>query len=76
MQYSKAKASGIHCVYNWMSGANVLNIVTDVGKGIVIDYGKRKFAAVYINADAYLLSPAIVMFTNILENCKFFKKHP
>jgi len=33
-------------------------------KGIVIDYGKRKFAAVCINAGAYILSPVIVVFTN------------
>lgn len=47
-----------------MSGAGVLGIVTDVGKGIVIDYGKRKFAAVCINAGAYILSPAVIVFTN------------
>ena len=47
-----------------MSGAGVLGIVTDVGKGIVIDYGKRKFAAVCINVGAYIFSPAVVVFTN------------
>ena len=47
-----------------MSGAGVLGVVTDVGKGVVIDYGKRKFAAVCINAGAYILSPAVVVFTN------------
>jgi len=63
-QYSKAKAGGIRCVYGWMSGTGVVGIVTDVGKGVVIDYGKRKFAAVCINAGAYILSPAVVVFTN------------
>ncbi len=63
-QYSKAKAGGIRCVYGWMSGAGILGIATDVGKGIVIDYGKRKFAAVCINTGAYILSPAVVVFTN------------
>ena len=42
----------------------VVGIVTDVGKGVVIDYSKRKFAAVCINAGAYILSPAVVVFTN------------
>ena len=63
-QYSKAKASGIRCVYAWMSGAGVMGIVTDIGKGVIIDYGKRQFAAVYINAGIYILSLAVVVFTN------------
>ena len=63
-QYSKAKAGGIRCVYGWMSGAGVMGIVKDLGKGVVIDYGKRKFAAVCINAGSYILSPAVVVFTN------------
>ena len=63
-QYSSAKAGGIRCGYAWMSGAGVLSVVTDLGKGIVIDYGKRKLAAICINAGAYILSPAVVVFTN------------
>lgn len=47
-----------------MSGTRLLGIVTDVSKGIVIDYAKRKFATVCINASAYILSYAIVVFTN------------
>lgn len=53
-QYSKAKAGGIRCVYAWMSGAGVLNVLTNLSKGIVIDYGKRKVAAVCMNAGAYI----------------------
>ena len=63
-QYSKVKAGGIRCVYAWASGAGVMGVITDVGKGVVINYGKRKFAAVCINAGAYVLSPAVVVFTN------------
>ena len=65
-QYSKAKAGGIRCVYGWMSGAGVMGILKDLGKGkgVVIDYGKRKLAAVCINAGSYILSPAVVAFTN------------
>lgn len=65
LQYSKAKAGGIRCVYGWMSGAGLLSIATDVGKGVVIDYGKRKLAAICINAGAYIISPAVVVFTNV-----------
>lgn len=63
-QYSKAKADGIRCVYGWISGAGIVGIVSGAGKGGIIDYGKRKFAAVCINAGAYILSPAVVIFTN------------
>ena len=64
-QYSSAKAGGIRCIYAWMSGARVVGIITNLGKGIVIDYGKRKLAAVFINAGAYILSPTVVVFTNV-----------
>ena len=63
-QYSSAKAGGIRCVYAWASGTGVMGVITDVGKGVVIDYGKRKFAAACINAGAYVLSTAVVVFTN------------
>jgi len=58
------KLGGIRCVYGWMSGTRLLGIVTYVSKGIVIEYGKRKFATVCINASAYILLYAIVVFTN------------
>ena len=63
-QYSKAKAGGIRCVYGWMCGTEVVGRVTDVGKGVIINYGKRKFAAVTINACAYMVSRTSVVFTN------------
>ena len=73
-QYSNAKAGGIRCVYAWMSGAGVLGVATDVGQGIIINYDKRKFAAVCINAGAYILSPAvIVVFTNVSKVVKISK---
>lgn len=63
-QYSKAKAGGIRCIYTWASGAGILGIVKDVGKGVIIDYSKRKFAAICIAAGSYIISPAAVVFTN------------
>lgn len=72
-QYSKAKAGGIRCVYAWMTGTSVIGTATDVGKGIAIDYGKRKFSAVCITAGAYFCSPAIVVFTNASKVVKVAK---
>jgi hypothetical protein len=63
-RYSRAKAGAIRCVYVWASGAGVLGVAQDIAKGIVINYGKRKFAAVCINAGAYIISPVLVVFTN------------
>jgi len=72
-QYSKAKAGGIRCVYGWMSGAGIIGVVTDLGEGVAINYGKRKLAAVCINAGAYIISPAIVVFTNASKIVKISK---
>jgi hypothetical protein len=63
-QYSTAKAGGIRCTYCWISGVGIVEVVTDFGKGIVIDYTKRKFAAVCIGVSAYFVPPAFIVFTN------------
>jgi hypothetical protein len=72
-KYSKAKASGIRCVYGWASGAGWIRVAKNIGKGIVVDYGKRKFAAICINAGAYMISPAVVVFTNASKIVKISK---
>lgn len=72
-QYSRAKAGGIRGIYLWSSGAGVFGIVQDVGKGIVIDYGKRKLAAVCINTGAWLISTAVIVFTNASKIVNFTK---
>jgi hypothetical protein len=63
-QYSCVKAGGIRAVYGWAGGLGLWGVAKDVTKGVVIDYGKRKLAAVCINAGAYVISPAVVVFTN------------
>ena len=72
-QYSKAKAGGIRYVYGWMSGAEVIGVVTNLGKGVVIDYGKRKFGDVCINASVYIFSLTVVAFTNASKIVKISK---
>lgn len=47
-----------------MSGAGIAGIAVNVGKGVVIGYGKRKLAAVFITARSYVISSAVVVFTN------------
>ena len=72
-QYSRAKAGDIRCVYAWASGTGTLGVIKDIRKDIVIDYGKRRFAAVCISAGAYIFSPAVVMFTNATKIVKISK---
>ena len=72
-QYSRAEAGGIRCVYGWMSGVGVMGVVTDISKGVVVYYYKRKLAAVAINAGAYIISPAVAVFTNASKIVKISK---
>lgn len=75
-QYYKAKAGGIRYVYDWISSFEVMSIITDIDKGVVIDQGKRKLTLVSINAGAYIFSPAVVVFTNASKNISISKKRP
>ena len=63
-QYSNVKAGGIGCIYAWDSVRGVAVVITNIEKGVIIYYSKRQFAAVYINASAYVLSPTVVVFNN------------
>lgn len=72
-QYSKAKRGGFRCVYAWASGSGVISVIGNIGKGRVIDYGKKKFAAVCISAGVFILSPAVVVFTNATKIVKVSK---
>nr|WPV72502.1 hypothetical protein orf153 [Navicula sp.]WPV72570.1 hypothetical protein orf153 [Navicula sp.]WPV72659.1 hypothetical protein orf153 [Navicula sp.]WPV72728.1 hypothetical protein orf153 [Navicula sp.] len=73
LQYSKAKAGGMRCVYLWASGAGVISVVRDFTKGVVINYGKRKIAALFIGVAAYTTGPSVVVFTNATKIVKIAK---
>ncbi len=47
-----------------MSDTAIMDVATDLGKGLVINYNKRKLATICINTCAYILSPARVIFIN------------
>jgi hypothetical protein len=64
ISYSVAKSKGIKGIYLWSSGVGVYGIVHDVLKGSIIQYGKRKVAALVINGAVYICSPAVLVFTN------------
>lgn len=64
LQHFRAKKGGICCVYGSATRAGVLNVVNNIKKGIVINYEKRKFVAVSVNAGAQIFSQTVVVFTN------------
>ena len=70
-KYSTAKRYGLRGVMMFASGAGVLGIVKDVAKGTVINYGKRKFAAVAINGALYVCSTAVMVLTNATKIIKW-----
>jgi hypothetical protein len=63
-KYSSAKKYGLRGVFTFASFAGVFGVVRDIAKGVVINYGKRKFAAVVLNGALYICSPAVIVFTN------------
>jgi hypothetical protein len=62
--YSKAKKYGIRGIYAWGSVLGLAGVIKDAAKGIIVQYGKRKFAAVCLAGCAHISAPAILIFTN------------
>jgi hypothetical protein len=72
-QYSCVKRGGVRAVYVWLTGAGIWGVAKEALKGTVVQYGKRKLAAVCIGLGAYLTTPAVLVFTNatsIVKNVK------
>jgi len=63
--YSKGKKYGIRGgIYAWGSGLGLAGVIKDAAKGTIVQYGKRKFAAVCIAGCTHIIGPAILIFTN------------
>lgn len=69
--YAKYKRYGLRGIYSFASGAGVLGIVKDVTKESVINYSKRKFAAIVVNGALYVCCPAVIVFTNATKVVKW-----
>ena len=72
-QYSRAKAGGMRGIFSWASGAGLIGVVKDIAKGYIIDYSKRKTAAICIAISSYIISPALLSIYQRFENCKYLK---
>lgn len=71
--YSRAKGGGLHCIYAYLTGIELVGVITDFSKGIVINYGKRKLAAVCLAGCGYVFATAMVMVTNASKIVKISK---
>jgi hypothetical protein len=63
--YSKAKRVGLAFVYGWATSVGVYDVVLDLMKGVVVQYGKEKFAIVILNTAGLVLSPVVCVLTNV-----------
>lgn len=72
--YSYAKRTGIAGIYIWASRCRVLGIVKEIAKGTVVQYGKRKFAAVLINGAIYVWTRAGVVLMNATRVINWAKR--
>lgn len=63
-RYSYCKRWGFRGVAAFATGTGVYGVVTQVVKGQVIQYGKRRLAVLCIGACTYVCAPALAVITN------------
>jgi len=73
LQYSRAKSGGIRGIYLYLSGAGIQSLVIDIGKGFIINSGKRKLGIVVLCAISYVTGPTLMVFTNATKVVKIAK---
>ena len=72
--YSRAKCFGVRGLYGWATTTGCLDLVKNVVKGQVIQYGKEKLAVVLICVSAYVTSPVVCMVTNVTRVVQIVQK--
>ena len=65
-QYSKAKRGGFRCVYAWASGTGVVSVIGNIGKGVVIDYGKKNLL-LFVLAQELLSYHQLLLYSQTLQ---------
>lgn len=71
--YSGCKRWGVRGIYAFLGGTGLWGIVQDIGKGTVVQYGKRRLATVVIAGALYICAPAVAVITNataVVKTCK------
>ena len=71
--YSKCKRYGFRGIVAFCTGTGTFSVLKEITKGIVVQYGKRRFAILVITAAAHICSPAVAVLTNatkVIKTCK------
>ena len=71
--YSDCKRWGVRGIYGYLSGTGLWGIVKEIGKGQVVQYGKRRIALAVIGTASYVCAPAMAVITNatkVVKSCK------
>lgn len=71
--YSKCKRYGFRGVVAFCNGTRTLDVVKELMKGTVVQYGNRHYATLVLTSVAYVCSPAMAILTNaskVVKVCK------
>ena len=71
--YSCFKRWGVRGIYAFLGGTGLFGVVTEVTKGTVVQYGKRRLATVVISGATYVCAPAVSVIPNatrVVKTCK------
>ena len=72
-RYSQSKKYGVRGVYLFLTGTGLYGVILELGKGKVVQYGKRRLASVVVWCAGYVCAPAIAVITNATKIVKTVK---
>jgi len=71
--YSRCKRYGFRGVVAFTTGTGTFSVVKGILKGSVVQYGKRRLAAVVLTTSAHICAPAVAVIINatkVVKTCK------
>ena len=73
-KYQKAKKYGIRAVFGYLSGAEIYQIVGEIGKGALRTWGRQKAATVATILIGWVSGPVAISFTNATKVVRTAKR--
>lgn len=73
-KYQKAKKYGIRAVVGYLSGAEIYQIVGEIGKGALRTWGRQKAATVATILIGWVSGPVAISFTNATKVVRTAKR--
>ena len=71
--YSDYKKHGIRGIYAFIAGTKIADVILDISKGKIIQYGKRRLAVAVLASSTYISCPALCVITNNTKVAKVCK---